>query len=163
GRSARPAAFIGGMFAVLGDAFGAGRSAIPPLLFGGIRSSRSSAAAVCLLAALGAGSSASSSANGDFGAGLLCSTPASGLPRLGAGRSARSSGLLAGGTGGLGGFAPVGIAGTFGTAAAAGRLGSATRDLQLVQVTNFAPIGTSASEMRFGVPHAAHVASIIQR
>ena len=40
--------------------------------------------------------------------------------------------------------------------------GSATRDLQLAQVTNFAPTATSASAMRLSVPHAAQVASIIR-
>jgi hypothetical protein len=32
-----------------------------------------------------------------------------------------------------------------------------------VQDTNFAPVGTSVSDMRFTVPHAAQVASIIER
>jgi hypothetical protein len=36
----------------------------------------------------------------------------------------------------------------------------ATRDLQLAQLTNFAPTGTSASATRFTVPHAVQVASI---
>ena len=44
-----------------------------------------------------------------------------------------------------------------------GFMGSATRDLQLLQFTNFAPPATSASAMRLRVPHAEQVASIIRR
>jgi hypothetical protein len=35
--------------------------------------------------------------------------------------------------------------------------------LQLEHVTNFAPTGTSVSAMRFCVPHAEQVASIIRK
>jgi hypothetical protein len=53
----------------------------------------------------------------------------------------------------------LGIVGTAGLVAA----GSATRDLQLEHVTNFAPTGTSDSAMRLCVPHAEQVASIIRK
>ncbi len=169
---------------------GAGRSASPADAGwpGGIRSSRSSAGcgAADLAAPFGVGSSASASA--DRGAGLLdVSAPASGLARFGAGRSASSSasrfgagaGTPLAGVGirtpadGVGTFMPLagagilaGIAGIFvGSLGIAGTAlpGTATFDLQLVQATNLAPGGTWASAMRFTVPHAAQVASIIQQ
>lgn len=90
------------------------------------------------------------------------------------------SGIDGGPTGIAGGFAPAvggfaagglidGIAGTtlgnFGIVGTADFVaaGSATRDLQLEHVTNFAPTGTSVSAMRLCVPHAEQVASIIRK
>jgi hypothetical protein len=65
--------------------------------------------------------------------------------------------------GGIRGIGAVGIGGTFGTGAVPAFAGIATRDLQLAHVTNFVPGETSPSAMRFSVPHAAQVTSIIER
>jgi hypothetical protein len=54
----------------------------------------------------------------------------------------------------------IGLTGGLGTL---GFIGNITRDLQLEQVRNRCPAGTSASAMRFTVPHAAQVASIIRQ
>ncbi|HEY1817339.1 MAG TPA: hypothetical protein VGG74_33565 [Kofleriaceae bacterium] len=93
----------------------------------------------------------------DFGAGLLGSIPDSGPERLGVGKSA--SGPVSAR------FCFGGIAGIdFGTAGIAGLApGNGMRALQLSQVTDLVPGGTSPSAMRLTVPHAAQVASIIRR
>ncbi len=158
GRSENPASGAGAGGRGTGPVFdfGAGRSA------DGMRSSRSIGAAPGLACVLGAGRSARSSA--ERGAGLLESSVASGLVRLGAGRSARSTALGFAGDGiggGIFGIGALGIGGTFGIAPVGAFIGSATRDLQLVHVTNLAPGATSASAMRFCAPHAAQVTSIM--
>jgi hypothetical protein len=92
-----------------------------------------------------------------------------GFAGAGTGGFAAGAGTL--GFGGVGTpFAGVGSFGIDGTeigggfgAPDAALAGSTTFALQLLQDTNLAPTGTSASAMRFTVPHAAQVASIIER
>jgi hypothetical protein len=124
---------------------------------------------------LGAGRSSIALAIAERGAGFDAGSLPSGLWRgFGAGSSARPKSAAGGGAAGFCG-AIVGIDGTFGGGifgsggfgidgiAVAVFTGNATRDLQLLQFTNFAPAGTSASAMRLRVPHAEQVASIIRR
>jgi hypothetical protein len=54
-----------------------------------------------------------------------------------------------------------GTIGGAGTSDGAGSEGNPTRDLQLVQVRNFAPVGISDSLTRLMFPHVVQVASII--
>jgi hypothetical protein len=114
------------------------------------------------------------------GAGFDAGSFPSGLCRFGAGRSERSILSFAPpDIGGMFGIAPEGPSdtpgGPFGVGGgifgSGGRgiegiapvfTGNATRDLQLLQFTNFAPAGTSASAMRLSVPQAEQVASIIR-
>ena len=107
-----------------------------------------------------------SAPSADLGVGFDGSAPASGFERLGAGRSASSSSLPFDGGGTRGGIAgtapPLPGPGLPGAGTTPALDDSITRDLQLAHVTNRCPVGTSESAMRFTVPQAAHVASIIR-
>jgi hypothetical protein len=93
---------------------------------------------------------------------FCCDTGPTELVRFGAGRSVMSGLSVEFATGGMEGAGSL-VRGSegFGTDTGLGGTGIATRDAQLVHVTNRAPAGASVSETRLSAPQAEQVASII--
>jgi hypothetical protein len=92
---------------------------------------------------------------------FCCDTGPTELVRFGAGRSVMSGLSVEFATGGMEGAGGLGRASEGFTDTGLGGTGIATRDAQLVHVTNRAPAGASVSETRLSAPQAEQVASII--